>query len=528
MASSRTLVPRASATARLVDTAVLAGALGLVALTACSAPSAGLPASHSFREDVTSGTVAHERVPGHPPAAVCGSRGLDGPARPPHGAIVVRHRNLGVVASSHRPGATFWVSPGIHHLGNGPYDQVDPKDRQVFIGAPGAVIDGQHRNLYAFGGTASHVVVSHLTIQNFGSKGDNNNQGVVNHDAAPEWRIRHNTVRHVAGAAVFMGNRSRVVSNCLTRNGQYGFSSYRPRGVHHLVLRHNEISYNNTDAWEALQPNCGCTGGGKFWDSDHVRVLDNWVHHNYGPGLWADTNNSGFLIKGNLITDNQDEGLFYEISYNARIVHNTFARNSWVKGRQNNDFTGAIYLSESGSDIRAGSTYGHRFVLGHNRFVDNWAGIIAWENPDRFSGSPANSSTGYTTLVNPGVATVQACSTPSKIATNPYFDDCRWKVRHLRVQHNRFVFHPGKIPGCTTRAGCGFQGLVSNYGTYPSWSPYQGYVVPDNITFHQDNRWLDNTYVGPWHFEIRTLGHTVSWKTWRSGKYRQDAGSRRE
>jgi hypothetical protein len=474
----------------------------------------------------TSSVGTPDRAPRRSPAAICGSRHLDGPARPPKGAIVVRHRNLGVVARNHRPGSTFWVSPGVHHLGNGPYDQVLPKSRQVFVGAPGAVIDGQHRNLYAFGGTASRVVVSHLTIQNFGSPGDNNNQGVVNHDAARGWRIRHNTVRHVAGAAVFMGNHNHVVSNCLTRNGQYAFSSYRPHGVHHLVLRHNEISFNNTDDWESRQPNCGCSGGGKFWESDDVRVLNNWVHHNHGPGLWADTNNTGFLIEGNLITDNEDEGLFYEISYNARIVHNTFARNSWGKGRHSDDFTGAIYLSESGSDRRAGTTYGRKFVLAHNRFVDNWAGIMAWENSDRFSGSPANSSTGYTTLVNPSVATASACGTPTTIATEPYVDDCRWKVQHLRVSHNRFVFHPSKIPGCTTSAGCGFQGLISNYGTYPTWSPYQGYVVPDHITFHQDNRWTHNTYVGPWRFEIHTLGHAVSWRKWRSSKYSQDAGSK--
>ena len=33
-------------------------------------------------------------------------------------------------------------------------------------------------------------------------------------------------------------------------------------------------------------------------------VTDNWVHHNHGPGLWADTNNVGFLFQGNYISDN--------------------------------------------------------------------------------------------------------------------------------------------------------------------------------------------------------------------------------
>jgi hypothetical protein len=422
-------------------------------------------------------------------------------------------------------GAVLWLASGVHTLGNSEFDQVLPRDRQVFIGAPGAVLDGRHRNLYAFGGDAVSVTVSYLTIRNFGAPGDNNGQGVVNHDAARGWRILHNTVRNVAGAGVFIGNHNRVVGNCLTHNGEYGFSSYRPRGVRHVVLRRNEISFNNTDDWEKRRPECGCSGGGKFWDTRDVKIVGNWVHHNYGPGIWADTNNAGFLIKRNMISDNEQEGIFYEVSYNARIVHNTFARNAWSKGRENDDFTAAIYLSESGSDPRAGKRYGGRLVISHNRFVNNWSGIMAWENPDRFAGSPANSSSDYTTLVNPRVATVRACGDPAKIGIRPYFNDCRWKVQHLRVKHNRFVFHPGKIPACTREAVCGYQGLFSNYGTYPDWSPYKRYVVPDNVTFHQDNRWADNTYVGPWHFMIHTLGHTVTWKRWRSNRFGQDTGS---
>jgi hypothetical protein len=461
-----------------------------------------------------------------PPAPICGSRGLLGPQSPPPGARVVRaSQNLPRIAGSSRRGKVLWLAPGVHRLGHDQYDQVQPRDHQVFIGAPGAIIDGRHVSLYAFGGHASGVVISHLTIRHFGSSGDNNDQGVVNHDAAPHWHIRHNTIERVAGAGVFMGNHNRVVSNCLTHNGQYGFSSYRRNGVHDLTLRHNEISFNNTDDWENRRPGCGCTGGGKFWDSRDARVLDNWVHDNHGPGLWADTNNTGFLFARNLVSDNEREGLFYEISYNARIVHNTFARNAWLKGQENDDFTGAIYLSESGSDRRAGAVYRHHLVIAHNRFVNNWNGVMAWENSDRFAGSPANSSSDFTTLVNPEVATVDACATPSKITSEPYFDDCRWKVQNLRIKHNRFVFERSKIPGCTKKSICGYQGLFSNYGTYPDWSPYQAYVVPNHITFHQDNTWSDNTYTGPWRFMAHTLGNSVSWHRWRSAKYGQDTGS---
>ena len=34
-----------------------------------------------------------------------------------------------------------------------------------------------------------------------------------------------------------------------------------------------------------------------------------------------------------------------------------------------------------------------------------------------------------------------------------------------------------------------------------------------------------NTYTGPWRFMALAEGDTVSWSTWRSAPYKQDAGS---
>ena len=36
-----------------------------------------------------------------------------------------------------------------------------------------------------------------------------------------------------------------------------------------------------------------------------------------------------------------------------------------------------------------------------------------------------------------------------------------------------------KIPSCSPSNGCGFNGLFSNYGTYPRWSPYKADVVQE-------------------------------------------------
>jgi hypothetical protein len=460
------------------------------------------------------------------PSKVCDTSVLAGPASPPPGAIVVQPtQKLDDVVQSRSSGTTYWLAPGVHTLGSGPYDQVRPNTGDTFIGAPGAILDGRHLNLYAFAGNAANVTISNLTIQNFGAVGDNPNEGVVNHDSARNWTIARNTIQLNAGAGVMIGSDNRVLGNCIRNNGQYAFNAYHSNGVTNIVLDANEISGNNTDDWEKRQPGCGCTGGGKFWETRGAVVTNNYVHDNKGVGLWADSNNTDFLFQGNYVSGNDDEGIMYETSYNSAILNNAFVRNALVKGPTNPGFpASAIYVSEAGSDSRVAGSYGDRLRISGNVFTDNWAGIVAWENADRFAGSPANTSTGMTTLVNPQ-ATVQACSTPSLIATKPYFDDCRWKTQNLLVDHNVFRLNAANVPGCSVDKSCGLNGLFSNYGTYPSWSPYKGSVVKENITFHQNNVWQNNSYQGPWNFMVYDQGTVLPWAKWRAAPYNQDAGS---
>ncbi|HEY6793305.1 MAG TPA: right-handed parallel beta-helix repeat-containing protein [Kineosporiaceae bacterium] len=472
-------------------------------------------------------TVPASGVAPSAPTAVCDTSVLAGPSSAPAGAVTVTPaQNLADVVRAHAPGTTYWLAAGTHVLGSDQYAQVQPHDGDTFIGAPGAVLDGRRVNRYAFTTEAVNVTISHLTVQHFGAVGGNPNEGAVNHDSGRRWTISGNTIQDNAGAGVMIGPEGRVTGNCIRRNGQYGFNGFYRNGDHDVVLDGNEIAGNNTDDWERRQPGCGCTGGGKFWATRGARVANNYVHDNRGVGLWADSNNTDFLFQGNYISGNDAEGLMYETSYNATMVNNTFVRNAVVAGPDNPGFpVGAIYLSESGGDSRVAGSAGSAFRIAGNVFVDNWAGIVAWENADRFAGSPANSSTGMTTLVNPGVVTVQACGTPSLIAKTPYLDDCRWKTQNLLVEDNTFTLDPASIPRCTAANGCGFNGLFSNYGSYPSWSPYQGQEVEENITYHQNNVWRHNSYRGPWTFMIHDQATRLSWSAWRAAPYGQDAGS---
>ena len=322
--------------------------------TTTAAPTTA-PTTTTTAPPTTTTTTTSTTTPPSPgsPAPVCGSAALNGgPTTPPAGAVVVPAGNNSAVDFG-RASTTYWFVPGVHTLGSGEYEQIIPADGSTFVGAPGAVIDGQRDNRYAFTQHARNVTIRYLTIRNFVSPND---EGVVNHDSGNGWLIEHNTITANEGAGIMAGAGQRVIGNCLKDNGQYGMNAFQEgNGITGLVLDGNEFVGNNTGDWDTKNPGCGCTGGMKFWAVNGATVRNNWIHGNHGPGVWADTNNNDFLIENNLIEANEDMGIFYEISYNVVIRGNTLRNNAWKVGREfanrgDNFPIGAIYLSEAGGD----------------------------------------------------------------------------------------------------------------------------------------------------------------------------------
>ncbi len=481
--------------------------------------------------------------PAEPPARICGDTALlAGPQTPPEGAITVpAGDNSGF--DFNRPGAVLWFAPGVHTLGDDIYGQIITRENTTYVGAPGAIIDGRNLNLYAFTGTAKNVKIRYLTIRNFGRGLDNNNEGVVNHDAGDGWLVEYNTITGNDGAGVFLGSDNVVRYNCLKDNGQYGFSMFKPpvegdSAIKNIVLDHNEIAGNNTDDWEAHEPGCGCTGGGKFWDVKGARVTNNWVHDNKSVALWADTNNIDFLFEGNYIADNHDEGIWYEISYNATIRGNTFINNAWMKGQNNHGSPApAIYLSESGGDARLASSVSGaaKIRIYDNYFEDNFSGVAIYENANRFCNSNGNTSKSYCTpFVSPNqipgpydydyldpINATHPCYT--QVASEPYFTDCRWHSRNIEVTGNEFYFDPDAVP-CGTSEYCGVQALIATGADNLPWSPYTVSGVQDQVMFNANNKFANNHYYGPWQFAKR-WGERISFAAWQAAPYLQDAGS---
>ena len=481
------------------------------------------PTSTATTPPVSSGSW-----PSAPPAKICGNASLlNGPATPPAGAIVVPAGSNSSV-DLRQAGKTYWFAPGVHTLGIGRYDQIIPSDNSTYIGGPGAILDGQGKNNYAFTQHARNVTIKYLTIRNFVAP---MNEGTVNHDSGENWTMQYNTVSNNGGAGIFLGAGNVASYNCLKDNSQYGFQAYGADGGEaNIVLDHNEIVGNNTGDWESKIDGCGCTGGGKFWDVRNVRVTNNYVHDNKSVALWADTNDNNFLFEGNWIENNDGHAIFWEISYNAAIRNNVIRHNLVAVGperiQSRDNFPDAsIYISESGGDARLP----HDLVgsptidISNNLIEDNYNGVTLWENADRFCGSPANTSTGYCTLVNPSVATLSTCNS-ANISRAPYLSDCRWKTQNVKVHHNTIKMNRANFFNCSTSM-CGRNAIFSNYGTYPSWSPYKADTISKAITYNQGNVSSNNTYVGTWNFTVLDTGNFVSPSVWKAAPYNQDAGS---
>lgn len=447
-----------------------------------------------------------------------------GPATAPPGAITVDPAIDGDLAAKTRanpPGTTFWLAPGTHTLGRDEFGQVAPKDRDSYLGAPGAILDGRGLNRYAFTEEAQNVAIRHLTIRSFVPPQD---QGVVNHDSGNGWVIESDTIEGNKGAGLMAGAHQQVRHNCLRNNGQYGMNAYQAgNAIVGLVVEQNEVVGNNTDDWERQVPGCGCTGGIKFWSVNVADVRSNWIHDNRGPGLWADTNNNDFLVEDNLLEGNDGEAVLYETSYNLVLRGNVIRNNTLVKGRKfaedNRSFpVGTIYLSEAGGEPRI-SARTDKIDIYDNLLENNWSGITAWENADRFCNSPANTSTGYCTRL---VESVAECAEPA-IDRKPLYDDCRWKTQRVAVHDNTFHFDPAVV-GCAG-GGISRMAVLSNYGTYPDWSPYPATIIQHAITFEQGNQWRNNSYIGPWQFMAFDMSRSLATAQWQAGQYKQDAGS---
>ncbi len=205
----------------------------------------------------------------------------------------------------------------------------------------------------AFNGSAADVVIEHLTITRYAPAAQ---RGAIHGDDGRHWIIRHNTVTENHGVNVRVGAGFFVHHNLITKAGQMGIGGLDNAAGYQaqVVVADNEIAYNHTLGydwgWEA--------GSTKFVDTTGMIFENNWVHHNEGPGPWFDIDNRDAVIRSNLVEHNTMVGIFYEISYGAKIYDNISRFNG---AGAYGDLGAGIYVSSS-SDVEVyhNALYGNR------------------------------------------------------------------------------------------------------------------------------------------------------------------------
>ncbi|HYG34226.1 MAG TPA: right-handed parallel beta-helix repeat-containing protein, partial [Clostridia bacterium] len=135
-----------------------------------------------------------------------------------------------------------------------------------------------------------------------------------------------------ASGATFLGT-DLVVRRCVFRdNGQLGFGASR---AHRLLFTECLVENNNTKnfdrGWES--------GGDKLVLCRDAVLERSQFLRNRGTGIWFDIGNENCTVRNCLIADNEDSGIFYEISYGLQahdnvIIGNGFAATAGAWGAQ--------------------------------------------------------------------------------------------------------------------------------------------------------------------------------------------------
>jgi parallel beta-helix repeat protein len=265
------------------------------------------------------------------------------PSPPPTGSCdgvaVSPAMNVQATIDSHPEGTTFCFASGTYGL----EEPIFPKSYDSLIAPSGAVLDGgndAYGAIHGWGGEAGQkgITVRGFVVQNFASSlTDAAKSAAIR--AGWDWTIEKNEVRYNKSEGIRANTGAVVRNNFVHHNGKYGIVGCMADG---MLWEGNEISHNNTGNYSF-----GDAGASKICKSTNVTLRGNYVHHNNGHGLWADTDNVDFLYEGNTVENNVGIGIFHETSYDAVIRNNTVRFNADVAMNKSLGYGSNIQVSVS-------------------------------------------------------------------------------------------------------------------------------------------------------------------------------------
>ncbi len=215
---------------------------------------------------------------------------------------------------------------------------------------------------------ANNVTIESLRVEKFAGPG-------IDSAGGEGWRILNNEFRRNHTRALKVYGQARVIGNYIHHNGQYGVAGTGDGNV----FSGNEIAFNNTARFARSTTSFWDAGGTKFVRNTNLILRENYVHDNFGDGLWVDIDNAGVTVAGNRIERNHRMGINYEISFRGLIKNNQISDNGdvgiWINSsrgvtvtrnlvQKNDEGIVAADQDRSGYEVRG-------ITVNENRIVDS-------------------------------------------------------------------------------------------------------------------------------------------------------------
>jgi hypothetical protein len=230
--------------------------------------------------------------------------------------------------------------------------------------------------------SSGNVTVSYLTIERFTGDAvdvqDFRDPGwVVSDDTLT---LNNNTTPTSQPSGDGFDGNGTITDDCISDNGQHGLNMFGIGGV----VSHDEFTGNGTH----LDEGCGCIAGLHAWQTTNLTISDNYFYADRAiADIWLDTDNTGYLISGNYISQEPANAIGIEISYNGKITDNNIVDTGW--SNQRTQYPDAVFLNNTGGQNIPGSNYNDSVSIDHNQFKDDWGEVGLYGENDRSCMKPA-------------------------------------------------------------------------------------------------------------------------------------------
>ena len=238
--------------------------------------------------------------------------------------------------------------------------------------------------------SAGNLKVRGLSVQHYGMHGILADSGDELRNVDYSWNHGYGFRAAVSGAISIIGGHTH-------HNGKFGGFCAGPS----KVIDGLEFSYNNNLHFATAQGGHWGAGAIKCVQTTRLIVRNVYSHDNFSDGFWTDINNRGVLYENNTMVRNERFGIFHEISCSVEVRGNVL---------QDNANDGMFIHSSIDADVH------------HNTFGGNGdAAVEIFDNLNRTATPCAENPGSYGNRVHDNILNgdaIKGCVAPRNVCSN--------------------------------------------------------------------------------------------------------------